>query len=253
MNDLYKLVGVMRRLRGENGCPWDREQSHETLKPYLLEEAYEVLHAIDRKDDKELMEELGDLLLQIVFHAQLATEEGRFTIDDVAEAIVRKLVRRHPHVFGEVTVENSDEVLKNWEKIKKREGKISVLAGVPDSLPALLKARRVQEKAKRAGFDWKSVDGPLDKLLEEIKELKNEAEKGKKRRMEEELGDLLFSIVNVSRFLGIDAEDALRKTIHKFIKRFNYIEETIKKRGEKSLEDHTLEELDLLWEEAKDE
>ena len=253
MNDLYRLVEVMKRLRSEHGCPWDREQTHETLKPYLLEEAYEVLNAIDSKDDTHLMEELGDLLLQIVFHAQLAAEEGRFTIDDVARSIVNKLVRRHPHVFSDVKVKNAQEVLKNWEQIKKDEGKKSVLDGVPEHLPALLKARRVQEKAKRVGFDWDSVDGVVEKLVEEIKELIEAVAKDKVKDAEEEFGDILFSLVNISRFLGIDAEDSLRKTINKFMKRFYYIEEKVKKKGNKPLGDHTLKELDGLWEEAKNE
>jgi len=253
LNDLYRLVEVMKRLRSEHGCPWDREQTHETLKPYLLEEAYEVLNAIDSKDDTHLMEELGDLLLQIVFHAQLAAEEGRFTIDDVARSIVNKLVRRHPHVFSDVKVKNAQEVLKNWEQIKKDEGKKSVLDGIPEHLPALLKARRVQEKAKRVGFDWDSVDGVVEKLVEEIKELIEAVAKGKVKDAEEEFGDILFSLVNISRFLGIDAEDSLRKTINKFMKRFYYIEEKVKKKGNKPLGDHTLKELDGLWEEAKNE
>jgi len=253
LNDLYRLVEVMKRLRSEHGCPWDREQNHETLKPYLLEEAYEVLNAIDSKDDTHLMEELGDLLLQIVFHAQLAAEEGRFTIDDVARSIVNKLVRRHPHVFSDVKVKNAQEVLKNWEQIKKDEGKKSVLDGIPEHLPALLKARRVQEKAKRVGFDWDSVDGVVEKLVEEIKELIEAVGKGKVQDAEEEFGDILFSLVNISRFLGIDAEDSLRKTINKFMKRFYYIEEKVKKKGNKPLGDNTLKELDGLWEEAKNE
>jgi tetrapyrrole methylase family protein/MazG family protein len=253
LNDLYRLVEVMKRLRSEHGCPWDREQNHETLKPYLLEEAYEVLNAIDSKDDTHLMEELGDLLLQIVFHAQLAAEEGRFTIDDVARSIVNKLVRRHPHVFSDVKVKNAQEVLKNWEQIKKDEGKKSVLDGIPEHLPALLKARRVQEKAKRVGFDWDSVDGVVEKLVEEIKELIEAVGKGKVQDAEEEFGDILFSLVNISRFLGIDAEDSLRKTINKFMKRFYYIEEKVKKKGNKPLGDYTLKELDGLWEEAKNE
>jgi len=253
LNDLYRLVEVMKRLRSEHGCPWDREQTHATLKPYLLEEAYEVLNAIDSKNDTHLMEELGDLLLQIVFHAQLAAEEGRFTIDDVARSIVNKLVRRHPHVFSDVKVKNAQEVLKNWEQIKKDEGKKSVLDGIPEHLPALLKARRVQEKAKRVGFDWDSVDGVVEKLVEEIKELIEAVAKDKVKDAEEEFGDILFSLVNISRFLGIDAEDSLRKTINKFMKRFYYIEEKVKKKGNKPLGDYTLKELDGLWEEAKNE
>ena len=253
MNDLYRLIEVMKRLRGENGCPWDREQTHESLKPYLLEETYEVLNALDSGQDEHFKEELGDLLLQIVFHAQLAAEEGRFTIDDVARSIVEKLVRRHPHVFGDVKVGNAQEVLQNWEKIKKGEGKKSILDGVPEHLPALLKARRVQEKVKRVGFDWDSVDGAFEKLVEEMRELKEAVSRGKPESAEEEFGDILFSIVNISRFLGIDAEDSLRKTINKFMKRFHAIEERIRKGGGKPLEEHTLEELDALWEEVKNE
>jgi MazG family protein len=252
VNDVYELVDVMKRLRGENGCPWDREQSHESLKPYLLEETYEVLESIDAGDDERLKEELGDLLLQIVFHSQIASEEKRFTIDDVARCIVSKLKRRHPHVFGEVQVRDSDEVLENWERIKKGEGKRSVLEGVPESLPALLKARRVQEKVRRVGFDWDGVEGPLNKVVEEIKELRTAVQKRKREEVEEEFGDILFSLVNVSRFLGIDAEEALRKSIRKFVKRFKSIEERVSRKGEKPLESHSIEELDKLWEESKD-
>jgi tetrapyrrole methylase family protein/MazG family protein len=248
---LYKLVRVMKRLRSKNGCPWDHEQDHESLKPYLLEETYEVLEAIDNRDDEELSEELGDLLLQIVFHAQIAAERGKFTIDDVAKKIVKKLKRRHPHVFGKTKVRGSDEVLQNWEEIKKDEGKLSVLAGVPDHLPALLRARRVQEKAKRVGFDWDSVDGAFEKILEEVGELKDAASEMNKQKIEDEFGDILFSIVNISRFLGIDAEGALRKTINKFKKRFQYVESIAEKKGEKPLNQYSLNELDAMWDEAK--
>jgi tetrapyrrole methylase family protein/MazG family protein len=253
VNELYRLVDVMKRLRSPGGCPWDREQTHESLKPYLLEEAYEVLSAIDMHDDEELKEELGDLLLQIVFHAQLADEENRFSIDDVAESIVKKLIRRHPHVFSEVKVNGSEEVLQNWEKIKKDEGKKSALDGVPPTLPALLKARRVQEKAKRVGFDWDNAEGAFEKVVEEVNELKKAIVEGKKGTVEEELGDVLFSIVNVSRFVDVDAEDSLRKTINKFMVRFQYIEKKIEKHGKKPLEHHSLGELDHLWEKAKHE
>jgi tetrapyrrole methylase family protein/MazG family protein len=253
VNELYRLVDVMKRLRSPGGCPWDREQTHESLKPYLLEEAYEVLSAIDMHDDEELKEELGDLLLQIVFHAQLADEENRFSIDDVAESIVKKLIRRHPHVFSEVKVNGSEEVLQNWEKIKKDEGKKSALDGVPPTLPALLKARRVQEKAKRVGFDWDNAEGAFEKVVEEVNELKKAIVEGKKGTVEEELGDVLFSIVNVSRFVDVDAEDALRNTINKFMARFQYIEKKIEKHGKKPLEHHSLGELDHLWEKAKHE
>jgi len=252
LEKLDELVEVMRKLRAENGCPWDREQTHQSLKPYLLEETYEVLEALDRKDDVELKEELGDLLLQIIFHAQLAAEENRFTIDDVAQSIVNKLKRRHPHVFSNTTVKDSDEVLKNWEKIKKGEGKESVLDGVPKGLPALLKARRVQEKAKRVGFDWENAEGAIQKVNEEIEELFHVMKSGNKNKIEEEFGDILFSLVNVSRFLGFDAEEALRKTIDKFMQRFRNVEKMIKENGKKELKQYSLKELDQLWEEAKD-
>jgi tetrapyrrole methylase family protein/MazG family protein len=249
----YDLVEVMRRLREKDGCPWDREQNHETLKPYLVEETYEVLEAIDKKDDIHLMEELGDLLLQIVFHAQIEAEEGRFTIDDVAAEIVKKLKRRHPHVFGTVKVDTPDQVLENWEHIKKSEGKESVLDGVPKELPALLKARRVQEKVKRVGFDWEDIDGAMRKVTEEVKELGDALAHGDEKHAKEEFGDVLFSLVNVSRFLGIDAEDALRKTIDKVMERFRYLEQKVREKPGKPLEQYTLEELDRLWESAKDE
>ncbi len=252
MSDISALVDVMKRLRGQGGCPWDREQNHESLKPYLIEEAYEVLDAIDKNNDKALREELGDLLLQIVFHAQIAAEENRFTIEDVAAAIVEKLRRRHPHVFGNLTVKDSDEVLRNWEEIKKGEGKESVLSGVPGGLPALLRARRVQEKAKRVGFDWDSIDGVMAKVNEEMLELKEASESGDRARVDEEFGDLLFSLVNFSRFLRVDAEDSLRKTIDKFSSRFQRMERLAKERGKTSLESCTLEEMDRLWDEVKD-
>ena len=253
LKPFYKLVKVMEKLRAENGCPWDRKQTHETLKPYLIEETYEVISAIDSGNDEELKEELGDLLLQVVFHAQLAKEERRFDIDDVAETIVEKLIRRHPHVFGNVKVSNSDEVLQNWEKIKKAEGKESIFDGVPKGLPALLKARRVQEKAKRVGFDWNNIDGTLDKVKEEFNELSAAIEKRDKSSISEEFGDLLFSLVNVSRFLDIDAEDSLRQTIEKFMNRFRNMEKIVKNREKKELDSYSLEELDKFWEEVKRE
>lgn len=246
-----ELVGVMARLRGKDGCPWDREQSHESLKPYIIEETYEVLDAIDRKDDDELREELGDVLLQIVFHAQIAAEQSRFTMDDVAAAIVEKLKRRHPHVFGSVEVEDSREVLRNWEEIKKEEGKDSVLDGVPDGLPALLKAQRVQEKVRRVGFDWESIGGTFDKVREEIGELEKAVKDGEQAGIEDEFGDILFSLVNVARFLDINAEESLRQTTKKFSHRFRYIENRIEEKGERPIEEYSLEEFDALWDEAK--
>lgn len=251
MSAFDELVGVMARLRRKDGCPWDREQSHESLKPYIIEETYEVLDAIDRKDDDELREELGDVLLQIVFHAQIAAEQSRFTMDDVAAAIVEKLKRRHPHVFGNVEVEDSREVLRNWEEIKKEEGKDSVLDGVPDGLPALLKAQRVQEKVRRVGFDWESIGGTFDKVREEIGELEKAVKDGDQAGIEDEFGDILFSLVNVARFLDINAEESLRQTTKKFSHRFRYIENRIEEKGERPIEEYSLEELDALWNEAK--
>lgn len=252
VNSFHQLVEVMRALRSEGGCPWDREQTHLTLKPYLIEEAYEVLDAVDREDDEELKKELGDLLLQVVFHARIAEEEGRFDIDQVACAIVEKLKRRHPHVFGNVEVSGSEQVLKNWEDIKNREGRRSVLDGVPGALPALLKARRVQEKVSRVGFDWQDPAGALEKVCEEIDELKEAVQRGGGSDVEEELGDVLFSLVNVSRFLRVDAEEALRNTIHKFMRRFQYIEEQVAGKGDRLLKEYSLEELDSLWEKSKE-
>jgi tetrapyrrole methylase family protein/MazG family protein len=241
----------MNKLRSVDGCPWDREQSHESLKPYIIEETYEVLEAVDRGDDDDLREELGDLLLQIVFHAQIAAEEKRFTIDDVAATIVKKLKRRHPHVFGDVQVDNAHEVLKNWEEIKKSEGKSSVLDGVPGALPALLKARRVQEKVSRVGFDWEEGENVLLKVHEELEELRSALRGDSDERVAEEFGDLLFSLVNLSRFIDVDAEESLRLTVDKFSRRFRYIEKRIAEKGDRNVEEYSLEELDALWEESK--
>ena len=248
-----ELVEVMEKLRSKNGCPWDREQSHESLKPYIIEETYEVLDAIDAGDDVELREELGDLLLQIVFHAQIASEQGRFTMDDVAASIVDKLKRRHPHVFGDVEVEDSRDVLRNWEEIKKQEGKDSVLEGVPDGLPALLKAQRIQEKVGRVGFDWEDIWGAFAKVHEEIDELDSAVKEGDREGMVDEFGDILFSLVNVARFLDINAEESLRQTTKKVSSRFRYIERRIAEKGDRPIEEYSLEELDALWDEAKPE
>ena len=243
----------MKTLRSDKGCPWDREQTHESLRPYLIEEAYEVLDAIDAKDDNELKIELGDLLLQVVFHAQLAHEEGLFSIDDVSSAVSEKLIRRHPHVFGDAKADTSDQVLTNWEKIKQSEkgpGKKSVLDGLPSHLPALLKAFRIQEKVARVNFDWQDIKAVFGKIREEISELEEAHDSTDQAAQEEEFGDLLFSLVNLARHLKVTPEDALRFTNEKFIRRFNYIEEKMSLTGE-SMDDATLEQLDLLWDEAK--
>lgn len=249
-----KLVEIMARLRSPGGCPWDREQTHLTLRPYLIEEAHEVLDALDNGGDDDLRTELGDLLLQVVFHAQIAAEERRFDIHDVARAINDKLVRRHPHVFGDTRADTADEVLTNWEKIKREEkgadGPGSVLDGLPSSLPALLQAYRIQEKVARVNFDWDDVKEVLDKVVEEIDEVRHAMETGDRTKIEEEIGDLLFSLVNLSRHLNVPPEDALRRSNGKFMRRFRYIEAALELRGE-SLERATFEELDALWDEAK--
>ncbi len=252
-----ELVEIMARLRGENGCPWDREQTPESIKPYLIEETYEVLEAIDEQDPVKLKEELGDLMLQVVFHAEMADEVGAFTITDVLAAINDKLRRRHPHVFADVKAETAQEVLFNWEQIKQGErqrakGQASLLDGVPRELPALLRAHRLQEKASRVGFDWKEAQEVFRKVEEELAELRAAMAGQAPDRMEAELGDLLFALVNLSRFIAVNPEEALRKTIARFISRFRYIEEALTRRG-RSLRAATLQEMDALWAEAKRE
>lgn len=243
----------MRRLRGPGGCPWDAEQNHESLKRYLLEECYEVIEAIDKRDPEHLKEELGDLMLQPVFHAVIAEETGEFTLDDILKTICDKLILRHPHVFGDKVVKTADEQVENWERIKKEEKgdeRKSALSGVPPHLPALMKARKITEKAARVGFDWEHSDQVFAKVLEELHELEEAMISGNEKRTEEEMGDLLFAIVNLGRFLSLDPEEALRKTIERFTRRFNHIEETMHARGV-NLKDASLEEMEILWEEAK--
>jgi MazG family protein len=248
------LVAIMERLRGPGGCPWDREQSHQSLKAYLIEEAYEVLETIDAGDDAALCEELGDLLLQVVFHAELGREGGRFSIDDVVRAISEKLVRRHPHVFGDVEAKDADAVLRNWAKLKAAErrekgvAEPSALDGVPANLPALLRAQRLGEKAAGVGFDWARVDAVLAKVQEEIGELR--AELADPVRRKAELGDLLFSLAQLARHLEADAEDSLRAACGRFVTRFHHVEAALRARG---IEPGaaSAEELDRLWEEAK--
>jgi tetrapyrrole methylase family protein/MazG family protein len=249
-NDLIKL---MAKLRSKDGCPWDRAQTHKSLLPYLIEEAYEVLDKIEAKDDQKLKEELGDLLLQIIFHAQIAKERKKFDIYEVIESLRQKLIERHPHVFKEKKKLVSKEVLKNWEHIKlarSRAKNKSVLSGLPRHLPALLKAYRVQEKVGRFDFDWEKTEEIFLKIEEEIEELKRAYKRGKKGDIEEELGDILFSWVNLCRHLKINPEFALRRTIDKFVKRFNYIERRLKEK-KISLQKAGLPLLDSLWEEAK--
>lgn len=248
-----RAMAIMRRLRGPGGCPWDAEQSHESLKRYLIEECYEVIEAIDKKDDGLLKEELGDLLLQPLFHAAIAEERGAFTIDGVLETLSDKLVRRHPHVFGDQEIRTSDEQVANWEKIKKQEKgeeRKSALSGIPPHMPALMQAQKVTEKAARVGFDWEHADQVYAKVLEELKELEETMAARDQERMEAELGDLLFAIVNLGRFLAVNPEEALRKTIDRFTRRFGHIEETLHARGV-NLKDASLEEMEALWQEAK--
>jgi len=254
---LTRLVGVMRRLLAPDGCPWDREQSFESLRKYVLEEACEVIDAIDSKDRAGIKEELGDLLLQIVFQAELARAEGSFAIDDVVEAIVNKLVTRHPHVFGDVKADNAEQVLSNWEKQKAKEKKgRGILAGVPRSMPALVRAQRIGEKVGRVGFDWPDVAGSRAKVTEELGELDRAIAQKDAAAMEEELGDVLFALVNLSRHVNVDSEGALRRTIDKFTRRFSHVEKRVAEEhggwgdpgDAKSL---PLDVLDGYWEEAK--
>jgi tetrapyrrole methylase family protein/MazG family protein len=251
--DFENFRSVIATLRGPNGCPWDKMQTHHTLKKYLIEEAYEVLEAIDDEDDNHLVEELGDVLLQVMLHAQIGEDNGFFAIDDVIAAISEKMIRRHPHVFGDATAETSEEVVKNWEEIKKEEKKetnTSLLDDVPKSLPGLLRAYELQKKAAKVGFDWKEVEPILDKVREELAEFEAEVKKGDEVNRKKEFGDLLFALVNVGRFFDIDPELAIQSTNRKFLKRFAYIEERVKNSRE-NITEMTLDELDRFWEEAK--
>ena len=265
-----QLVAVQARLRAPNGCPWDREQTHATLRTYLIEEAYEVLEALEGGDDAKFAEEMGDLLLQIVFHSQIAREEGRFTVADVIREVHDKMVRRHPHVFGEKRAKNAAEVLKNWEQLKKEERSAaakknadgakhaeSLMDGVSKALPATLQGFQLTRRAARVGFDWESVDGVLEKMKEETEELRREIgglpqQGGGKdsARTEEEMGDLLFAAVNLARWLGIDPEIALQKANAKFAARFREMEKLAAENG-KALADAPRDEMERLWEAAK--
>ncbi|SES40817.1 nucleoside triphosphate pyrophosphohydrolase [Salipaludibacillus aurantiacus] len=258
--DFSKLRSIIRQLRGPEGCPWDKKQTHESLKRYLIEEAYELLEAIDEKDDDHLTEELGDVLLQVLLHAQIGEDEGFFNMEDVIERLNEKMVRRHPHVFGTVQAENAEEVTANWEDIKKQEKKengraedeiTSLLDGIPASFPSLLKAYKLQKKAAKAGFDWGDEAPMWMKLQEEIAEWLHALKEGSYESAVEELGDILFAFVNLARYHKIDPEEALRQTNNKFERRFRYIEQALNKQG-KAPENQSLEELDALWEEAKE-
>jgi len=247
------LVKIMEKLRSPNGCPWDREQTHKSLIPYLVEETYELVDAVEREDWENLKEELGDLLLQVVFHSQIAKENGKFDINDVVDSICKKLIFRHPHVFGcRSDIKSSEDVLREWDRFKEKEGKKrdSLLDGIPKSLPAVDYALKLQKRVAKVGFDWDSYKEALDKVLEEVREVKESAEEGNKDKVEEEIGDLLFMVVNLARLLDVNPEIALRKANRKFSERVSYMERKAKELG-KSLSEMSLEEMEKLWEEAK--
>src|SRR5437870_1166184 len=261
-----KLIEIMATLRGPNGCPWDKQQDFNSLKPMLVEEVYEVLEAIENDDFDGLSEELGDLLLHVVFHAHLAKEAGQFDINTVIQKISDKLVRRHPHVFGNEQASTPEEVIKNWEAIKAQEKaeklknrtpeQRSLLEGIPSKLPAIHEAHQISSRAARVGFDWPDVEGIFDKLQEEVRELKEVisagADEGKRERLEDEIGDMLFVIVNIARYLKIDSEAALKHANRKFKSRFQYMESELARQG-KSLEQTSLGEMEALWQRAKSE
>jgi MazG family protein len=250
-----RLLDIMHRLRGPNGCPWDREQTPSSLKPYLIEEAYEVLEALESGEASALREELGDLLLQVIFHAELAAERGEFAMGDVVAHLVDKLVRRHPHVFGDATASTPRDVAAQWETIKQREAEAqgrsrSLIDGVPRALPALLRAQRVQGKAARVNFDWPDARAAWAKVEEEVREVSAAMAEGRRERLQEELGDVLFSLVNVARLSDLDAEDSLQRAIEKFRRRFITMEEDLNARG-KSVTSVSSEELEQSWEAVK--
>ena len=250
-SEFARLVQIMERLRRKDGCPWDREQTYESLRQYLLEETYEVLELIDAQKYDELKNELGDLLLQVIFQSQIAEEEGRFTIYDVLKIINQKMIHRHSNVFGDVVVRNAEEQTVNWEKMKKKEDKDrSVIDGVPKQLSALLRAYRMQAKAATVGFDWENANQVWEKVEEELRELKDSLKNHSQNEVEMEFGDLLFAMVNLSRFINVNPEDAMRKAIEKFSNRFRQMEKEVAD-SNKSLHDMKLEEMDLIWEKIK--
>lgn len=248
LQSFERLLNIMDDLRAK--CPWDRKQTMQTLRHLTIEETYELGDAILDNDLQEVKKELGDVLLHIVFYSKIGSETNSFDIADVCNEICEKLISRHPHIYGDVTVENEEEVKQNWEKLKLKEGKKSVLEGVPQSLPALVKASRIQDKVKGVGFDWEEPEQVWDKVQEELQELRDEIEVGNHEKMEAEFGDVLFSMINYARFLKINPEDALERTNKKFIKRFQYLESKAAELG-KSLSDMTLAEMDVFWNEAK--
>ena len=246
--EFVRLVTIMDELREK--CPWDRKQTVQSLRQMTIEETYELADAITDEDWKGIKEELGDLLLHIVFYAKIGNEQGKFTLDEVINGICEKLIARHPHIYGDVKVENDEDVKKNWEKLKLKEGKKSVLGGVPQSLPATVKAMRLQEKARQVGFEWENKDQVWEKVEEEMSELNEAVATGKQEKIEEEYGDLVFSLINYARFLRVDAENALERTNKKFIHRFTQMEQQAMASG-KDLEKMTLEEMDAIWNSIK--
>ena len=252
MSDVSRLQEIVTRLRAPDGCPWDREQTHSSLRSALVEECYEVVEAINKSDDPNLQEELGDILLHVVMHSHLANEREAFTFDQVVETVCEKLIRRHPHVFGDTNAENSQEVLKQWEQIKRAEkgGDASVLAGLPTALPALMRAQNAQKKAARVGFDWDSAAPVFEKVQEELAEVRDAITQGDARAVEEEIGDLLFSVVNLARKLKVDSETALTAATSKFVTRFQAVEAALAENGQK-IEQATPEEMNRLWDEHK--
>lgn len=256
MKELDRLLDIMDTLRGPDGCPWDVEQDHKSIMKCLIEETYELADAIQSGDREYLMEELGDVFLQVVFHSAIAKDNRMFTLDEVINDLCDKLVYRHPHVFGNTTVKDSKEVIKNWERLKRKENtkkeRKSILGGIPNTLPALLHAYKIQSIVSRVGFDWESPDGVIDKIKEEILEVIDAIQAEKKDQMEDEIGDLIFSVVNLARLIDIDPEAALRRTNKKFAKRFYEIEKVAKEQGVK-LSDMPMAEKDRIWEAAKAE
>jgi XTP/dITP diphosphohydrolase len=243
-----RLLNIMDDLR--EGCPWDRKQTLDSLRYLTIEETYELSDAILSNDYDELKGEIGDIMLHMVFYSKIASEKNEFDVADVLNAICDKLVHRHPHIYGDVEAKTEEEVKANWEELKLKEGKNSVLQGVPKSLPAVVKASRIQEKVKGVGFDWDNKDQVWDKVQEEIQEFREEEKNGNKERMEEEFGDLMFSLINYARFIGVNPEDALEKTNRKFIKRFQYLEEKTNSQNQ-SLKEMSLDEMEAIWQEAK--
>lgn len=251
--EVDRFIEIVARLRAPGGCPWDREQTHKSLLKCLLDETYEFFEAVEENDDRKMREELGDLLLQVVLHAQMASERHAYTLEDVARGISEKLIHRHPHVFGTATVANSGEVLHNWEKIKTEEKKHhreSLVDDIPDAMPSLFRAEKMQRRVARVGFDWTDMRPVLDKVVEEFQEFREAVSGGSTTHAEEELGDILFALVNVARHSGICAEEALRLTNQKFARRFRYIEKRFAEEG-KDMQKATLEEMDRYWEEGK--